>query len=97
MKATEVIARLEELVTDGTIKTTIYNLNGEWSSILVNVEEYNGKNIVMGISNKGADYISRQIAKLDNALHPDKYNHYWELSNNPEQLPALPTQIEVAI
>lgn len=27
----------------------------------------------------------------------DGLNHYWELTNEPEQLPALPQQIEIAI
>lgn len=72
MQANEVIARLEELVTDGTITTTIHKLSGVWSSILVKVEEYNGKEIVIVIDNKGAEYISRQIARLDAALHPER-------------------------
>lgn len=72
MQASEVIARLEELVTDGTITTTIYKLSGVWSSILVKVEEYNGKGTVISIRNNGAESINRQIARLDAALHPEK-------------------------
>lgn len=73
MKANEVIARLEELVTDGNVKTTIYRLNGEWQSILVNITDYNtDKNIVVVIGNKGSEHINRQIAKLDEALHPEQ-------------------------
>ena len=72
MKANEVIARLEQLVTDGTVKTTVYKLNGVWRSILVNAEEYNGANIVTVIDNKGEEHTSRQIEKLDAALHPAK-------------------------
>lgn len=37
MQANEVIARLGELVTDGTITTTFYKLSGVWSAILVKV------------------------------------------------------------
>lgn len=99
MKANEVVARLEELITDGIVKATIYRLNGEWRSVLVVVEEYrhnSGKWSVV-IDNKGDDYINRQIAKLDAALHPGGLNHYWELTDEPEQLPALPQQIEIAI
>lgn len=95
MQANEVITRLEELVTDGTITTTIYKLSGNWSSILVKVDGYNGKEIVTVIDNKGAEYIDRQIARLDAALHPEHYNHYWEITDAPEQLPALPMEIAI--
>lgn len=73
MQVTELIARLEELITDGTVTTTIYKLNGEWTSILVRIEEYNGKTIVTVFDNKGNDYVSRKIAEFDKALHPEKY------------------------
>jgi len=95
MQVSEVIARLEELITDGTVSTTIYRLNGEWRSILVKVEDYNGKNIVTAIDNKGAEYINNQIARLDNALHLDSVNHFWELTDEPRQLPALPMEIAI--
>lgn len=93
MQANEVIARLEGLVADGTITTTIYKLSGNWSSILVKVDGYNGNEIVTVIDNKGAEYINRQIARLDAALHPERYNHYWEITEEPRQLPTLPMEI----
>lgn len=95
MQANEVIARLDELVTDGTITTTIHKLSGVWSSILVKVDDFNGKEIVTSISNNGAEYINRQITRLDAALHPERYNRFWEITAAPDQLPALPVEIAI--
>lgn len=70
MRAKEVIARLEELITDGNLNTVIYKLGGVWASILVSAEDYNThKNITIVIDNKTPEYINGQIAKLAAMLH----------------------------
>lgn len=75
MKANEVITRLEELITDGSLQTKIYKLEGVWTSILVNVEDYStNKNLVIVIENKTPEYINGQISKLAAALHPETSN-----------------------